>query len=113
MAAKQKVITDWDTYYDKPYKTASFSRGITRKILISIIKKYGSKNCSIAELGGANSCFMEEVIREIKPSCYCVVDSNDFGLKKTFSKKLAQEGFFKAINGDVLNLSVQDNFDVL
>ena len=51
--------TDWDSYYQKPYKFAGFTRSITTKILLKYIKKYApqEKNFTIAELGGGNSCF--------------------------------------------------------
>ncbi|MBI5675809.1 MAG: class I SAM-dependent methyltransferase [Nitrospirae bacterium] len=82
--------TDWDRYYSSPYRTAVFTRKITERILLGLIKKYSPVSCEklrLGELGGANSCFFEGVREKIKPAQYHVIDNNQLGLDE-FSKKL-------------------------
>jgi len=79
--------TDWDAYYDQPYKTAHYSRRITLNLLVRIIRKYGNskyKAIRIAELGGANSCFYNGIVNAIEPKQYYVIDNCELGhLKMT------------------------------
>ena len=54
------VKTEWDRYYSKPYKVATYTRKITERILIKLMRCYvftAGRGVSIAELGGGNSCF--------------------------------------------------------
>jgi hypothetical protein len=37
---------------------------------------------NIAELGGANSCFVDRICAELRPDSYTVVDTNAFGLSR-------------------------------
>lgn len=78
-------LTDWNTYYGRPYKTASFSRKVTTHILKSLIDTYLPKGSMfrIAELGGANSCFFDMIYERYRPTEYHIYDNNDIGLKKT------------------------------
>jgi len=98
--------TDWDSYYSKPYFTASFSRKITSKKLVRLLKQHlnDSVNPSIAELGGANSCFYEIINESFSPKKYLIVDNNQLGLDKTL-ERLNKSDNISLLNTDVLRLS--------
>lgn len=76
--------TDWDSYYSRPYKTASVTRKITYSVLRkSIAKSFNKrKGFTLTELGGANSCFFDSIRTDFEPSLYQVVDNNQIGLNK-------------------------------
>lgn len=101
----ENAITDWDKYYSKPYKTASFTRKITEHKIINLMKKHieDKKTVIIAELGGANSCFFESINNEIKPVEYHIIDNNQLGLDK-FKKRIGQMLNVKLHNLDIINL---------
>jgi len=77
--------TDWDSYYDKPYKTASVTRKITGNKIVALMKSAAPADTGqlrIVELGGANSCFYELIQEKIRPLHYKIVDNNNVGLQK-------------------------------
>lgn len=105
--------TNWDEYYQKPYKTAGYSRKITEKILINLIRKYRPLNQSlnIAELGGAGSCFFESIMIKIKPDSYSIIDNNKLGIKiflESYSKYPIQ-----AYERDVLKMDIGRKFNLV
>ncbi|MFH1457232.1 MAG: class I SAM-dependent methyltransferase [Patescibacteria group bacterium] len=106
--------TDWSKYYQKPYKTAKYSRSITGNILIKYIEKYVdlTKKITIAELGGANSCFYELVRKKIKPLEYHVIDNNQIGLDKFKERVKKNERVFLS-NQDVLNINSNIKVDLV
>jgi len=72
--------TDWDSYYARPYKTASLTRRYTSSVLVDLMQRNNGAEASILELGGANSCFIDRVLQEVRPAHYDVIDNNQFGL---------------------------------
>ncbi len=76
--------TDWNEYYNKPYKSGSYTRKITiatlRNLLLAFAPNKG-KNIILAEIGGANSAFYD-MLEEFKPKTYHVFDNNQTGLDK-------------------------------
>ncbi len=80
--------TDWDAYYRRPAPTAKITRKFTERLILKYFRKYATiQNPSIAELGGARSCFFPAIRETFPDGCYTVIDNNDFGLaafKKTF-----------------------------
>jgi SAM-dependent methyltransferase len=72
--------TDWDSYYARPYKTATFTRRHTAAILVGLMRKNGGAQASILEFGGANSCFIDQILEEVEPARYDVIDNNQLGL---------------------------------
>jgi hypothetical protein len=77
----EKKKTDWDDYYENPYETAAFSRKIVTNRLMRLLTPHCRKGeFTIAELGGANSCFYEIITKELKPVEYHIFDNNDTGL---------------------------------
>jgi hypothetical protein len=77
--------TDWTSYYASVPMTARWTRRYTSRVLVRALRDAArvcgpSKN--IAELGGANSCFLDHVCGALQPDSYLVVDSNPFGLSR-------------------------------
>ena len=71
--------TDWDAYYKRAPKMALATRKYTTGVLVRALQRYGGAG-KIVEIGGANSCFLDAIQREVRPAEYHVVDSNVYGL---------------------------------
>lgn len=103
----RKAKTDWDAYYAHTYKTAAFSKKITAENLVRLMEKSGCRGKTIAELGGANSCFFDQIREKLKPSEYHIIDNNLAGLDKFHKRALKSDPGSGAVflhNQDVLNL---------
>lgn len=82
-----KRLTDWDSYYRKPYRSAALSRRYTARRLRALIRRYvPSENPAIAELGGGNSAFFDMIDNELEPSYYGIVDNNALGLESLLQR---------------------------
>lgn len=94
---KKSPATDWDRYYDKPYKTAGFTKPIIIKRMIHYLETYGpqGQNFSITEFGGGNSCFYIPFQQHFSPSCYRIVDNNGTGLA-AFAKRMGLNARFES-----------------
>jgi len=99
-------MTDWNQYYLHPYRTAVYSRRITSRRLVNLIKRFAPSEgpLVIAEIGGANSCFMDDIQREIKPAQYHIIDNNQLGLDLLSSRPDIGRTVYLH-NQDVLSLS--------
>lgn len=79
------AATDWDRYYRSVPATAKLTRRYTTAVLIRAIRRYAQAQAggalSMVEIGGANSCFLDDLVREFAPSSYDVVDLNEYGLQ--------------------------------
>ena len=105
-STKSQTSTDWDRYYNKPYKLASFTRRITESRLHRLIDTYVTKNKGgiiIGELGGANSCFYDGIKSKFKPAQYHVFDNNQIGLDM-FNTKIGSDPSTQLHNLNVLNM---------
>jgi hypothetical protein len=96
--------TDWNLYYSKPFKTALLTRRYTCLVLSKLIKKYVPQKTgfSISEIGGANSCFFQEIYKKFKPVHYVVIDNNQLGLDK-FKERTEDRENIKIVNDDILD----------
>ena len=108
--------TDWDFYYKKPYKSASFTRKITGRKIINLIKKHCDNyynQLEIIELGGANSCFFEFIKKKIKPVHYKIIDNNKLGIKK-FSERIELDSSISMECLDIIDLNqkIKKTFDL-
>jgi hypothetical protein len=56
--------TDWDSYYARPYRTASLTRKHTASVLVDLLRRNDGARASILEFGGANSCFIDQILDE-------------------------------------------------
>lgn len=76
--------TDWDRYYTSVPATARLTRKYTTSVLLDVIRRYAPADehptISIVEIGGANSCFLDRILQEIRPASYDIVDTNQYGL---------------------------------
>lgn len=95
--------TDWDRYYASPYRAASLTRRYTSSTLLHLLKSCAPVAPSILELGGANSCFANRILTEVRPCRYDVIDSNELGLT-LFRSRHAGDERISATLADVLNL---------
>jgi glycosyltransferase involved in cell wall biosynthesis len=80
------AATDWDSYYTSVPATAKLTRRYTTAALIRAIRRYaspaeGASGLSIVEAGGANSCFLDAILSQVRCSRYDVVDTNNYGLE--------------------------------
>ncbi len=106
--------TDWNNYYDKPFKVTSITRKITEYFLVKAIQKYSSPalNMRIVELGGANSCFFESIKKKIGFELYCIIDNNRVGLEK-FKKRFSDKNV-RVDEKDILLIENDiDKFDLV
>ena len=78
------TATNWDAYYTSVPPTAKLTRRYSTGVLLDILRRHAVANngepLSIVEIGGANSCFMQEILRAIPCRSYDVVDTNEYGL---------------------------------
>jgi putative flippase GtrA len=75
--------TDWNRYYRSVPVTARLTRRYTGHVLLAALKRFSNPADGgpvIVELGGANSCFLDGILSELRPCAYHVVDSNAYGL---------------------------------
>jgi glycosyltransferase involved in cell wall biosynthesis len=110
-------LTDWNTYYVKPYKTASLTRRMTARLLKSLIGAYIPKGGEfrIAELGGANSSFFDMIYERYEPTEYHIYDNNYSGLEKT-RERIGSITGVRIHNEDILcmpHLGEKDFFDMV
>jgi putative flippase GtrA len=95
--------TDWNLYYKSVPPTAKITRRITASVLTDAIRKHlgRTRPDTVIELGGANSCFLSAIEKNIGFGTYHVVDKNRYGLR------LLEERYSDSANvitheGDVL-----------
>ena len=96
--------TDWDSYYARPYRTASVTRKHTASVLVNLIRRSGGARGSILEFGGANSCFIDQILEEVQPARYDVIDSNQLGLD-LLKSRYPHDDRVSARHGDALAVS--------
>lgn len=112
---KRGTRTDWDLYYSKPFKSATFTRRITENVLQRLIKNYtdaSNDKLLIGELGGANSCFFDSIKARFGPAEYHIIDNNRFGLLK-FQERVKNLDSVFLHNDDILNLNLKLALDMV
>lgn len=107
-------ITDWTNYYQKPFPASSYTRKLTQRKILEVLRLYNNtKNPDFLELGGANSSFAVPLANYFDVKKYLIIDNNQYGLDLTNS--IVQRS--KIINsriGDVLALSESaESFDIV
>src|SRR5205823_8991917 len=95
--------TDWDSYYARPYRTASLTRKYTASVLMDLLRNHGGADAAILEFGGANSCFIAQILDEIAPARYDIVDNNQLGLD-LLKCRYPRDERVSVIRGDVLSM---------
>lgn len=105
--------TDWDSYYARPYRTASLTRKHTASVLVELLRKNDGAQASILEFGGANSCFIDQILAEVAPARYDVIDSNQLGLDLLRLRYSSDDRVSVGL-GDVLSASRPDRlYDIV
>ena len=84
-AARSPTATNWDEYYTSVPPTAKLTRRYTTAVLLDMLRRHARRPKSggrsrIVEIGGANSCFMEEILRNIPCRSYDVDRHQRYGL---------------------------------
>ena len=106
------AATNWTAYYTTTPFTAKLTRRYTSSVLIAALRKYSPNLESIVEFGGANSCFLERIFRELNPREYHVVDTNRYGLD-LLRKRLSAERNVKLHNASALEYVSSKSADVV
>ncbi len=113
---KGRQATDWTRYYTSTPFTAKLTRRYTARVLVSTLRRFGgfggAKPLSIVEIGGANSCFLDRIVRELRPEAYHVVDTNEYGLE-LLRERLNGSGVVHLHNQDVMQLSMASQADAV
>lgn len=105
--------TDWNSYYEKPFKTALIARLYTTRVLLDFMERYGPKGkFSITEIGGANSCFYLDIVKKFGPAKYIIVDNNQLGLDK-FLERVGSSERVETLNQDILAPRVTEETDLV
>ncbi len=78
----EPTATDWDRYYQRVPFTAHLTRKYTENQIVEAFRKFGGSATGVmVEFGGANSCFLDRIVREFRPAEYHVIDFNQHGLE--------------------------------
>jgi len=98
----QNKKTNWDTYYNTPYRTASISRRFTERKLHQLIETHKPETIQhICELGGGNSYFFPKLREKYDQAFYTIVDNNQRGLD-LFQKLHQNDNKVTLLNGNVI-----------
>jgi len=89
------TATDWDNYYQSVPVTAKLTRQYTNSVLLHVIRKYAVPAAAgsplhIVEIGGANSCFLDNILNAVPCRSYDVIDTNQRGLSLLQQRATAQ-----------------------
>jgi SAM-dependent methyltransferase len=101
--------TNWDSYYARPYRTASLTRKHTASVLVNLIRKNDGAHASILEFGGANSCFIDQILEQVQPARYDVIDNNRLGLD-LLKSRYPRDDRVSVRQGDALAISEPERF---
>ena len=104
--------TNWDEYYAKPASATQFTRKISERKILKLLGSYSNvESPEVAELGGANSCFVDAILRDLNPRAYVAIDNNHYGLsllEDRYSESNVVQGKF----ADALELSsIEEVYD--
>lgn len=107
------LTTDWERYYRTTPWTARLTRRHTATALVRALTRYaGARPASIVELGGANSCFLERILRELRPAAYHVVDTSEYGLE-LLRRRFPEHPQVRLHRQDVTALTLELEADVV
>lgn len=83
--------TDWTVYYQKKKSFFSaFTQRFTLQKILGILSDYmDGREISILEMGGANSCFAEDICRSANVGRYDIIDNNELGVSLFQKKRLS------------------------
>ena len=111
--SEESLRTNWNAYYNRPFKSALIARKYTSQVLINYIKKHvGKRDFTLTEIGGANSCFYEKIAENLKPRKYIIIDNNQLGLDK-FCERLGNPPDVELYNQDIFAPAPPAHTDVV
>jgi SAM-dependent methyltransferase len=106
--------TDWNAYYTSVPATARLTRRYTTAILLGAIQRLSAARegvpISIAEFGGANSCFLDAILAAVPCRSYEIVDTNEYGLSLLAGRA---PGVLKLRRQDVLTFPMKEPVDLV
>jgi SAM-dependent methyltransferase len=107
-------LTDWTRYYRSVPFTARLTRKYTAGVLVAALRQVhrGPGGEVIIELGGANSCFVDRIVRELRPAAYHVVDNNEHGLSMLRARS-DRPPEVRLHRGDVLDMHLDIRADAV
>ena len=110
----QKAAIDWNPYNRSLPFTSLLARKYTARVLLAALREfpYSRDGGVIIELGGANSCFLDRIVRELQPSAYHIVDNNDHGLN-ILSQRAGKPPQVRLHSGDVLSMNLNLHADAV
>ena len=74
--------TDWDAYYKRPAAPAQLTRRISAARIVKTLRPALSQpGVTICELGGANSCFIDDFLALPSLAAYHIIDNKRYGLE--------------------------------
>lgn len=107
------TATDWTTYYERVPPTAKMTRKYTTSVLVRALKSFCKVDApALVEIGGANSCFLDEILRAVRPGKVDIVDMNDYGLD-LLRKRLGPDQPIFLHQQDCRTVSLPDPADVV
>src|SRR5688572_17935255 len=93
--------TNWDEYYRDVPATAHLTRRYTGSKIVTLLRRFSdSPNPVVVEFGGANSCFLESIVRAVSPRAYHVIDNNQHGLDLLDRRRSKLKSQIYLHNGD-------------
>jgi putative flippase GtrA len=110
----QTAATDWNQYYRSVPFTARLARKYIARVLLAALREFPNSAGGgvIIELGGANSCFLDRIVRELEPSAYHIVDNNDYGLN-ILSQRAGKPPQVRLHSLDVLSMNLNLHADTV
>jgi len=107
------AATDWDRYYRAPFKVASLTRLVTTARLLQAITCHRpDAGGDFVEWGGANSCFIDSIYRNLQPLTYTVIDNNQLGLSLLKHRAIQHQCTY-VLEDDVLDPQHRQQGDVV
>jgi glycosyltransferase involved in cell wall biosynthesis len=98
----QNEKTNWDDYYNSPFKAASISRKFTEKKIHKLIETFKPEGIQhICELGGGNSYFFPKIREKYPQTFYTIIDNNQRGLN-IFREQHHNDQRIALLNGNVI-----------
>ena len=106
--------TDWDTYYKRPARLASVTRRISAaRILRTLGPRLAKPGVRICELGGANSCFIDDFLAVPNVGHYHVIDLNAYGVE-LLNRRFPNDSRVSAEVANALDLTASvEKYDIV
>lgn len=112
--SKEKT-TDWDRYFEKPYKISNVTRQISRHLICRLIREFAHtppRRITIGEMGGGGSIFFGRIWDEFEPGEYHVYDNNKLGIEKLRKHAGELNGVFFHLE-DICQLDRKHDLDLV